>query len=156
MESLAGDPQAFSASAEDYQSLSLEEVRKRLGSGKSDFLVAGAFEGSRLVGMAGFHREAGQKVRHKGRIWGVYVTPASRGKGVGRKLLCAVMQRGAEIEGIEQILISVATTQTAAICLYRSLGFRSFGCEPRALLVGGRFIDEEYMIYLLKPSRTAP
>jgi hypothetical protein len=62
---------------QDHSSLSLEEVRKRLGSESSEFFVAGAFEGSRLAGMAGFHREKGLKLRHKGRVWGVYVTPTS-------------------------------------------------------------------------------
>ena len=146
LEALAGDPQAFSASAEDHQSLSLQEVRKRLGSDGADFFVAGAFAEGRLTGMAGFYREKGLKSRHKGRVWGVYVTPGSRGKGVGRKLLEAVLQRAAAIEGVEQILISVTTTQAAAISLYRSLGFESFGCEPRALKIDDRFIDEEYMV----------
>ena len=31
LDALQGDPEAFSASLEEYQSLSLEEVRKRLG-----------------------------------------------------------------------------------------------------------------------------
>ena len=154
LESLQGDPQAFSSSAEDHQSLSLEEVRKRLGSDNPDFFVAGAFEDDRLTGMAGFYREKGLKVRHKGRVWGVYVTPGSRGKGVGRKLLQAALERGAKIEGVEQILISVTTTQVAATNLYRSLGFDSFGCEPRALKIGDQFIDEELMVVRVKrPAR---
>jgi len=53
------------------------------------------------------------------------------------------------IAGIEQILISVATTQQAAVSLYRSLGFEAFGREPRALKVAGRLIDEEFMVLLL-------
>ena len=145
LESLQGDPQAFSSSAEDHQSLKLEDVRKRLGADGADFFIAGAFEDRRLMGMAGFHREQGIKTRHKGRVWGVYVTPQARGKGVGRKLMEAVLKRGAGIEGVEQILISVAMTQTEAIGLYRSLGFEPFGREPRALKIGDRFIDEEYM-----------
>jgi ribosomal protein S18 acetylase RimI-like enzyme len=40
----------------------------------------------------------------------------------------------------------VATTETAAVNLYRSLGFKPFGREPRALRVEGKFIDEEYMV----------
>jgi ribosomal protein S18 acetylase RimI-like enzyme len=88
----------------------------------------------------GPNQEAAQR-----RVWGVYVTPEARGKGVGRKLMEAVLKRGAGIEGLEQILISVAMTQTAAIGLYRSLGFEPFGREPRALRIGDRFIDEEYM-----------
>jgi hypothetical protein len=43
-------------------------------------------------------------------------------------------------------LLSLAATETAAIVLYRSLGFQLFGCKPRALRVGDRFIDEQYLV----------
>ena len=41
---------------------------------------------------------------------------------------------------------SLAATQQAAMRFYRSLGFESFGREPRALKIGERYVDEEYMI----------
>jgi ribosomal protein S18 acetylase RimI-like enzyme len=145
-ESLEGDPEAFSSSAEEHQALSLEEVRMRLGSEATDSFVVGAFDDGSLIGTAGFYREKGLKVRHKGRVWGVYVTPQRRGEGIGRKLVQTALERGAEIEGVDQIIVSVATTQTAAASLYRSLGFQPFGCEPRALKIGERFIDEEFMV----------
>jgi len=153
-ESLNGDPEAFSASAEDPDSLGLEDVKNRLSSGGEDLFIVGGFDDGRLQGMAGFHREQGRKLRHKGRVWGVYVTPKRRGEGIGRKMLEKVLERGAGIEGVEQILLSVATTQTAAVSLYRSLGFESFGCEPGALKIGDRFLDEEYMVLrITRPDR---
>lgn len=60
-----------------------------------------------------------------------------------------LLQRVVRIEGLEQILLSVAVTQTAAVAPYRSLGFASFGREPRALKIGDRYIDEEYMVLQL-------
>ena len=146
LESLQGDPSAFSASAEEHMSLGLDEVRRRLGVEGSDMFVAGAFEDGQLAGMAGFYREKGLKSRHKGRVWGVYVTPAKRGTGVGRRVLQRVLDHGTAMPGVEQILLSVTASQTAALALYRSLGFVSFGCEPRALKIGDRFVDEEYMV----------
>lgn len=92
----------------------------------------------------------GLKTRHKGRIWGVYVTPSERAHGVGRRLLQALLERAGEIEGLEQIMLSVTETQSAALALYRSLGFESFGHEPRALKIGDRAIDEEYMVLRLR------
>ena len=61
LESLQGDPEAFSSSPEDHQSLTLEDVRKRLGSQDADFFVVGALEDGRVIGMAGFYREKGRK-----------------------------------------------------------------------------------------------
>jgi ribosomal protein S18 acetylase RimI-like enzyme len=150
LQALLGDPEAFSSSAEEHQSLTLEEVKKRLGSEAEDSFVAGAFDGEFLVGMAGFFREKGPKVSHKGRIWGVYLAPEFRGKGIGRTLLKTVLDRATTTEGIENILISVTSTQAAAANLYRSLGFKRFGLEPRALKIVDRRIDEEYMILVIR------
>lgn len=155
VEALQGDPAAFSASLEEYQSLSVEDVKKRLWSG-ADAFVVGAFGGSRLAGMAGFYREKGPKSRHKGRVWGVYVAPAARGAGLGQKMMKTLLERGMAVEGVEQVLLSVAATQAAAIRLYRSLGFESFGREPRALKIGERFVDEEYMILRKVKDPTSP
>ena len=64
----------------------------------------------------------------------------------------ALLEHAGAIAGIEQVLLSVTSTQTAALALYRSLGFAQFGIEPRALNVGGEFIDEHYLIFRLKRS----
>lgn len=113
-------------------------MRKRLGFDSKDAFVVGAFAGGRLLGCAGFYRGKGLKTRHKGRIWGVYVTPAKRGAGVGKNLLEMLLQRGGALDGIHQILLSVAATQAAALRLYRSVGFTWYGCEPHALKIGAR------------------
>jgi ribosomal protein S18 acetylase RimI-like enzyme len=149
LEALEGDPAAFSASAEEHRCLSLDGVRKRISDATNESFVIGAFDDERLAGMAGFYREKGLKSWHKGRIWGVYVTPTKRGTGIGREMLQMLMQRARQMEGIEQILLSVSLSQKAAVALYRSLGFESWGCEPRALKLEDQFIDEEYMILKL-------
>ena len=138
LESLECDPEAFSASLRDHRKLSLEEVQRRLGVGSEDAFVIGAFELDSLAGMAGFYREPGEKNHHKGRR-----------AGLGRSLLRTVIDSARTIDGLEQILLSVAATQTAAAHLYRSLGFVPFGLEPRALKIGDRYIDEEYLILKL-------
>ncbi|MGC2661859.1 MAG: GNAT family N-acetyltransferase, partial [Bryobacteraceae bacterium] len=51
---------------------------------------------------------------------------------------------------LEQILLAVATEQTAARQLYRDLGFETFGTEPNALKVGSKYIDEDHMILRLR------
>lgn len=152
LEALEGDPEAFSSSVEEHRALSQEDVRRRLGLPGTDSFVVGAFRDGRLEGVAGFHRESGPKSRHKGRVWGVYLTPAQRGTGIGRIMMQTLLQRASSIEGVELVLISVATTQLAATNLYHSLGFESFGREPNALKVGGRYIDEEYMVLRVKRS----
>ena len=145
LEALRSNPEAFSASLEEYESLSVEEVKKRLWSSPDAFVV-GAFAEARMIGMAGFYRDKGPKTRHKGHVWGVYVTPEHRGEGIGRRMMRMLLDRGVATNGVRQVLLSVASTQDTAVSLYRSLGFESFGREPHALKIGDRFNDEEYMI----------
>jgi ribosomal protein S18 acetylase RimI-like enzyme len=148
IEALERDPEAFSASLEEYRALSLEEVKRRLWSNSGAFVV-GTFEDRRLIGMAGFYREQGTKSSHKGRVWGVYLTPHARGVGVSKKMMRTLLDRARAIKGMDQVLLSVAVTQIPAIRLYRSLGFELYGTEPRALRIADRYIDEHYMLLRL-------
>jgi ribosomal protein S18 acetylase RimI-like enzyme len=145
VQSLKGDPEAFGSFVEEHQTLTVSDIRKRIGSSAEDSFVVGAFEDKILVGMAGFFREKGPKRQHKGFIWGVYVSPEQRRRGLARQLFTKIFERVRQIHGVEQVLISVASTQSAAANLYHSLGFETFGIEPRALKVEGRYIDEHCM-----------
>jgi len=149
LEALERDAEAFGSSAEEHRALGRDEIKARLAPDLADHFVMGAFADGQLAGTAGFFRERAIKERHKGRIWGVYVTRGMRGGGTGRRLLQALLERAAAIEGLEQIVLTVSTTQAAAMSLYRSLGFESFGCERRSLKIGDRYFDEEYMVLRL-------
>src|SRR5260370_16433266 len=145
MEALETEPDAFGSSAEEHCATSVADAALRLGSDPANNFVVGAFVEGELVGTAGFYRAKGRKERQKGKIWGVYVTARMRGSGIGRSIISALLERATRVDGVEQIGLMVATTQAAAIGLYQSLGFRSFGCEQRALKIGERYVDEEHM-----------
>ena len=146
LEALETDPSSFAESAEEMRQTTVEQYAARLRSAATENFVFGAFEGESLIGMTGFYRDPLLKHRHKRRIWGVFVTPPVRGKGVGRALMKHAIETAQNLAGIRCILLSVATTQEAARRLYQSLGFRTFGTEPYALKVGERFIPEDHMI----------
>jgi ribosomal protein S18 acetylase RimI-like enzyme len=143
---LETDPWSFAGSVEELQRLSVEEYGRRIGSGGDGSFVMGAFEGPRVLGMCGFYREAQLKRRHKGHLWGVFVVPAERGKRLGRALAEGAIETARTLPDLKSIQLTVSITQTAARHLYRRLGFRVFGVEPRALGIGGEFVDEEHMI----------
>ena len=105
--------------------------------------ILGAFDaGESLLGMAGLAVSRHAKQRHKGLVWGVYVTPAARGRGLGQALLVAVVQAGREA-GLEQLQLSVVPENAAAMAVYAGLGFRLYGLERRALRFGpGQYRDE--------------
>ncbi len=149
LEALETVPEAFGTSADEHRATGIESAAARLGADPGSQFVMGAFADDALAGIAGFYRSMNVKESHKGNLWGVYVTAGLRGTGVGRRIVCAVLERAAGMEGIEQIGLLVATTQVAAKRLYESLGFQSFGCERRALKIGEQYVDEDHMVLYL-------
>ena len=73
-----------------------------------------------------------------------------RGKGIGRKLLSSLLEIAKQDQSLEQIHLAVSTTQDAARHLYRSLGFESYGIEPRALKIDSTYVDEDHMVLCIR------
>ena len=84
-------------------------------------------------------------------LWGVYVKAEMRGAGLGRVLVQAVIE--AARPEARQLHTAVVTENPVARQLYQTLGFRSYGIEPRALEVDGRFLDEELLMLDLDGAR---
>jgi RimJ/RimL family protein N-acetyltransferase len=150
LEALETEPRAFSSSASDHHLLTMEQIRERIHPAADGSFVVGAFDGEALVGTTGFFREKQPKLRHKGIVWGVFVKPAYRGRGLSRWLMDTLLERVRAYPDVRQINLAVASTQTAAEGLYRSLGFEQFGYETEALLVNGELLDEIWMVLRLK------
>ncbi|MGA3193349.1 MAG: GNAT family N-acetyltransferase, partial [Candidatus Bathyarchaeia archaeon] len=145
LEALEREPESFAESAEEHRATPIDLAAARLRQDDNASLVLGAFLDGELVGMAGFFREKLLKVRHKGRIWGVYVRANSRGQGIGRALLGALLEQIKTLPGFEQVNLTVSSHQVAAKALYRLLGFETFGVERAALKIADQYFDEEYM-----------
>ncbi len=151
LEGLLDSPEAFGSDYEESKAMPVEEAQQRFRTrsiGGDNFILGAFYEADRLVGVTGFFREEGPKNRHKGFIWGVYVTPAARGKHLGRRLVEESIARVRKIEGVEQIHLTV-TTGNPARHLYTSLGFEEYGVEPRSLKVGDKYHDEAMMVLRL-------
>jgi ribosomal protein S18 acetylase RimI-like enzyme len=142
---LLESPEAFGASYERATQQPIEWFEERIKTKPNGSFTLGAFEGGQLIGTVGFVRDDGDKFIHKGDIWGMYVAPEFRGRGVGRALMLNAIERARKIDGLEHISLGVMRTQTVARQLYVSLGFVAWGIEPNAVHVNDRFIDEEFM-----------
>lgn len=116
----------------------------------------GAFEEEDLVGVIGFIRDSGDKSRHKGFIWGMYVVPSSRGRGIGRALFEEALARIDVLPGLRSVRLSVVTSNQVALRLYEKLGFVRYGEEGEALYVDGTFHAEFHMVRRTKkePNQT--
>lgn len=153
LEALRNDSASFADSAEEHLTTSVETARERLrAGGPARNFVVGMFADGKLAGTAGFYRHSHIKERHKGTIWGVYVRPESRGQGAARALMQEIIRRARAIDGLEQILL-VASAHLPARKLYETLGFQSYGVEPRSLKIvketGTEYVDDVLMVLQL-------
>ena len=136
LEALRDHPEAFTAAFEEERERPVEWTAARLEEG---FVLGGRADGG-LLGCAGFFVRHGPKLSHKGVLWGMYVRPAGRGSGLSRALIAAIIDhaRGK----VDELTLSVATENVAALGAYRAMGFEDCGYEARLMRVGGRDIDE--------------
>jgi ribosomal protein S18 acetylase RimI-like enzyme len=140
LEALERHPDAFGASLDDERDMTPDDVADRLARST----VFGAFDDGALVGVAGWYRLSGDKLGHRGALWGMYVRPGARGKGLGAALVRRVLDdaRGQ----VAQLHLTVAAGNGHAQRLYERAGFASYGVEPRALKIGDGYIDEVMMV----------
>ena len=75
LEGLRNDPEAFGSTFEKESNEPEQYFVDRL----TRSAVFGGFVGDRLVGVAGFYSFEDTKSAHKGVLWGMYVTPETRG-----------------------------------------------------------------------------
>jgi GNAT superfamily N-acetyltransferase len=65
--------------------------------------------------MVRFRRERGPKCVHKAVLWGMFVRPEHRGRGIGRRLLEGLLALARAVSGLEQIKLTVNPVQESAI-----------------------------------------
>jgi len=138
-------PEAFGSTFERENTQPLAWFCDRL----RDSQVFGAFRSTELLGVAGFRGRNGEKERHKGLLWGMYVRPNARKTGVGRQLVEAVIDYARD--RVEVIQLSVVSGNERARRLYGSLGFVEYGLEKKSLKQDGRYYDEILMALDLNP-----
>jgi RimJ/RimL family protein N-acetyltransferase len=146
-EMLEDAPWAFSASAETDPGVDVEAVRERLA--KAGHATVGAFLDGRLVGVAGMRREERVKMAHRALVWGVYVTPSARGRGLSRLIVGRLLEIARGWVGVRIVGLSCSEKAVAAKRVYESLGFVEWGREPLALVVGGEVRDEHHLAVVL-------
>jgi ribosomal protein S18 acetylase RimI-like enzyme len=143
LEALRQNPEAFGSTFELESEKPPSWFETTLGRTE----IFGAFLEGTLAGMAGFITQESSKRAHKGVLWGMYVRPAARNSGLGRRLVESVLLHARE--RVEAIQLTVVSENEAARRLYRTLGFIEYGLEKRALKQNGRYYDEVLMVKFL-------
>lgn len=66
-----------------------------------------------------------------------------------RRIRLEALQKANNLEGIEQIYLTVVTKNEIAKRLYSSMGFEVFGTEKKALKCDHAYFDEDQMVLFL-------
>jgi len=147
---LLESPFAFASSPNDDIVSSSDAVREQLRR-TPDSTIFGAFRPA-LVGIVGIYRNRHAKSSHKAHIWGMYVVPEYRRKGIGVELFQAVLRHAQSLPGVSWVYLSVSSASPEARLLYERFGFQAWGTEPAALRHDSRTVIEHHMALCLEQS----
>ena len=143
---------AYEHAAEAFTSTPEERARepeawwvRRIAHPEGLTLAFGAFEAGRLVGSVALEFSAKPKTRHKALVVGMYVLPASRGRGLARALMQAAIQACQARGDIGLVQLALTEGNLPAARLYESLGFTVWGVEPLALRMPEGFRSKVHM-----------
>ncbi|MFC4736355.1 GNAT family N-acetyltransferase [Bacillus daqingensis] len=118
---------------------SMEEKILTVGKDPRSLFLTAESDGQ-PVGSLIFQRSSQVKYVHHG-SFGMSLAPASRGAGIGRKLMEALLSWAAEAPGLEKITLEVLAENTAARSLYKQFQFEEEGRLRRHVYYQGAYDD---------------
>lgn len=143
LEALQNSPSSFSSSYEEESEKGKAFFQKILEDTNDRNFILGAFVDNALIGSIGIYSEQHIKLQHKGNIWGVYVKPNHRKRGIAKQLLRELIKQAKP--HFQQLCISVNTANIFVKQLYESQGFVAWGTELQAMLIDKKYYDEIHM-----------
>lgn len=147
LQALQHNPEVFGSTYEREVQLSNEDIASRIAPIDHEQFIIGAFDADQqLLGFVSFKREKSRKMRHKGNVFGMYVTQQARNQKIGLQLLMHFVRECELIDGLEQLNLSVVSSNDSAIALYEKVGFIKYGHEKRALKYLNTYYDEDLMV----------
>lgn len=148
LESLHACPSGYSMDPELWAQASAERVAASLSPGPTGF-VLGAFSSRDLVGVLGLKINPRPKASHMGTLWGLYVRPEHRRRGVAHALMAALVENAQSSEGVEQLRLMVPEDLQGARALFEAHRFEEYGFEVRGRRTAQGYINLVYMMRFL-------
>jgi RimJ/RimL family protein N-acetyltransferase len=143
LEALRDHPESYGSSAKSFAQTGRADNAALL----DRMAFFGAFADGQLGGIVAFGQTEGERQKHIGWVYQVYVAPRLRGTGAALALMEAVVDHARG--HVLQLHLGVGAHNAPAIRLYEKAGFQIYGTEPRSLYVNGRYIDEHMMVRFL-------
>ena len=131
---------SFRGAAADDAALGDAAWRERLA---RDHVCAVVQDGEWLA-VGGLSRLAGQKLDHKGLVWGMYALPAARGTGAAARIL-DTLEEAARAIGLRQLQLTLMADNLRARRVYERHGYVLYAIEPDSVRRGDVYADEALM-----------
>ena len=142
LEALLDAPDSFGSSYEKEKGQPFSFFEERIATND----IYGAFIEGEIAGVIGISENSFPKTQHKAMLWGMFVKPEERGKGIAKTLTETALDALTKNPDIELVQLCVISGNDVAKQLYTSLGFELWGVEEKALKVGGEYFTEEHMV----------
>ena len=142
---LTDTPWAFASDPESDNARDPAGFVERLSQPYNEILAIAA-EGGELVASAGIVRRPRKKIWHRADMWGVYVHPDHRKRGLGFAVVRAAVDEALSWPEVDSVALSLSE-RSDALGLYERVGFERWGYEPSCLRLGGESYDEIHMLY---------
>lgn len=152
-EALLQSPELFGSDYEWFESLSIlskEQRYEKYMNFPYQYILGAVDDDGNIAGMIGYSSEDSSKTRHKGTVWGLFVRPEFRGKGIATIMVMSVLETAQDMLDVEQVQLTVSTHNEASYGLYLRLGFKVYGTELHAMKIGDSYVDEYHMVKFLK------
>lgn len=129
------------------EALPIERIKEFVSASvATDAVQYFAIEGERVVGWADVFPAWAYAVSHCGSL-GMGVLSEYRGKGLGRQLLQACIEKSWS-KGITRVELEARADNTAAIALYEKVGFKHEALKRNAMRFSGQYFDAVQMSLL--------
>lgn len=147
LEALKTNPMAFSNTYEDVLKYSDEKWQQQLqdAAQRTDCVFCFAFDNKQVIGMNGAWWNNKPITKHVAEVFGVFVNPAYRGKGIGKRLMQSIIDEVGKIPQFTKVKLGVTATNLPALKLYESCGLKVVGKHEKELKFGDEFYDELLM-----------
>lgn len=138
----------------DTEPKSLEEQKEWFENHSPKYPVLVAEEDGKVVGWASLSKWSDRCAYSDTAEISLYVAEKERGKGIGRKLLEAIILEG-EKSGLHSIIARIAERNEMSIHLHHSMGFEHIGIMKEVGRKFGRLLDVYLMQKIYRTSETS-
>jgi GNAT superfamily N-acetyltransferase len=145
---MADNPVPMGLTLAEEDSRTLEGFRQQLGAPAPN-AAFGIFIDTELVACSAVAWTGSfASSRHKVVLWGTFVKPGMRQRGLGRAVVRRALEH-AKQNGARRANLTVYLPNPEATSLYESLGFSVYGVEPEAVELNGICHDGQCMSAML-------